>query len=596
MHITKSNSIAVIFIAIGIAFGVQLFLVQVVDDTYHAAAAKNIVATIEEVPCRGIIYDRKGDILVANDPIYDLMVVPKAIKNLDISAFCKTFSITPDVFQKQLEKAKQYSRVRSSVFIKGITQQMWANIQEKLIDYIGFYVKPRSIRQYMSPILSHTVGYLAEISPQRLQVDSLGIYRKGDLIGMSGLESSYEFHLRGRRGITYKITDVRGREQGPFQGGKLDIPAIPGKNLYITIDRSLQAYGEKLMENKVGSIIAVEPATGEILAIISSPGYDPMLLTSTNLKTQYPLLEKASLAPLFHRPIMAMYAPGSIFKTVQALIALQEQVITPHTQFSCNRNILKCRNHPSPLNLHQAIQYSCNPYFFYVFNHITRQHISEDIYEDSRIGLVKWIAYVHQFGLGKPLGIDLPHEKGGFIPHPAFYDRKYGANRWKTSTIRSLDIGQGEMLATPLQMVNLIAILANRGYYYTPHVVKSIDREPTAVNRYEVGIDKKHFEMVALAMQDAIQQGSGRRAYIENVSMAGKTGTVQNPHGEDHAVFMVFAPFEQPQIALVVYVENSGWGGRSAAAIGGLLLEKYFTGEVKRKEMETYVLEGNFLD
>jgi penicillin-binding protein 2 len=582
------------FILVGAIFILKLFFIQVVNNEYQLAAQKNIIQGIEETPFRGLIYDRTGQILVYNSPVYDLMVIPQAVKNLDTLAFCSTFGISTTNFLQNLDKAKQYSYVRPSLFLKDISHQELASIQEQLLDYPGFYIKARTVRHYAATILPHTLGYVAEISATRLAADTLQQYRKGDLVGINGLEAQYESILHGKRGITYKVIDAKGREQGSFQDGKLDIAPLPGKSIYTTIDRELQQYAERLMEHKVGSIVAIEPATGAIITLASSPGYDPNVLATKHRASYFPMLEKDSLAPLFHRPIMATYAPGSIFKVVQALIALQEGVIIPPTLFSCNKQILKCRDHPSPTNLHQAIQYSCNPYFYHVFKQIINQRTSKNTYEDTRIGLIRWLAYVQKFGLGSPLGIDLPHEKGGFLPTPAFYDRHYGPHQWKASTIRSLDIGQGEMLATPLQMANLVAILANRGYYYTPHLVKSIGHESMPVTKHEVAIDKKYFEWVVLAMRDAIEQGSGQRSRVAGIAIAGKTGTVQNPHGEDHAVFMGFAPFETPQIALVVYVENAGWGGRAAAAIAGLLLEKYLTGKVTRIHMEEYVLRGDF--
>ena len=374
----------------------------------------------------------------------------------------------------------------------------------------------------------------------------------------------------------------------------LDILSIPGQDLTSTIDSNLQLYGEMLMKNKIGSIVAIEPSTGEILAVISSPSYDPNLLTSKNLSNNFAALEKDSLAPLFHRPTMAMYPPGSIFKLVQALVGLQEGVLHASTIYACNKKIINCRPHPSPINLHQAIQYSCNPYFYHVFRNIINQHVSKDTYLDTRIGLEKWLIYVRQFGLDNQLGIDIPNEKSGYLPDVNFYDLRYGEKRWKASTIRSLDIGQGEMLVTPLQMANLAAIMANRGYYYTPHLIKKIENFVLPIQRSELAIDKKHFDFLVEAMRDVVEQGSAWRAKVKNIAVCGKTGTVENPHGLDHAVFMGFAPLEEPKIAIAVYVENVGWGSRAAAAMGGLMLEKYLTGKVTRTWFENYVLKGDF--
>jgi penicillin-binding protein 2 len=394
------------------------------------------------------------------------------------------------------------------------------------------------------------------------------------------------------------ITDARGQEKGNFKNGALDVLPIPGQDLTVTIDRSLQEYGEQLMKNKIGSIVAIQPSTGEILAMVSSPSYDPNLLIGKNFCSYFAALEKDTVAPLFNRPIMAMYPPGSIFKLVQALIALQENLIYPSTTYACNKSILNCRDHPSPVNLHQAIQYSCNPYFYHVFRKIINQNSSQNVYEDTRIGLEKWLTYVRQFGLGKPLGVDIPHEKGGYLPDGSFYDSRYGKGAWKASTIRSLDIGQGEMLLTPLQMANLAAIMANRGYYYQPHLIKAIDKqmvEPSQFTRHEVAIDKAHFDAMVYAMRDVVAHGPAWRAHIEDITVCAKTGTAENSHGADHAVCMGFAPLEAPEIAISVYVENSGWGSRAGASIAGLMIEKYLKGKVDRSWIENYVLKGDFL-
>ncbi len=557
-----------------------------------------MVQRIEVQPHRGMIYDRNGDFLVYNVPIYDLMVTPKAIKNLDTLALCQDFGINLQTFNKALEKAKNYSYLRSSVFIKDIDHQTLASVQDRLIEYRGFGIKAHTVRSYPYPILANTLGYLGEISAAQLAADTEHYYSQSDLIGISGLEKYYEPLLRGRRGCQYVITDVKGQEKGNFKGGALDVLATPGQDLTITIDRELQYYGEQIMKDKIGSIVAIQPSTGEILAMISSPSYDPNLLIGKNLRTYYADLEKNKISPLFHRAIMAMYPPGSIFKLVQALVALQEQLITPGTMYACNKNLVNCRNHPSPTNLHQAIQYSCNPYFYHVFRRIINQNLSKNVFEDTRIGLENWLSYVKQFGLNKPLGIDLPNEKSGFLPDVKFYDTRYGKYAWKASTIRSLDIGQGEILITPLQMANLAAIMANRGYYYRPHLIKRIGEKALTSHdfiKHEVAIDKAHFDTVVYAMQDVVANGPAWRAKVKDLSICAKTGTAENPHGADHSVFMGFSPLETPEIAIAVYVENAGWGSRAAAAVAGLMIEKYIKRKVERKEMENFVLKGNFL-
>jgi penicillin-binding protein 2 len=594
MHLSRSRIVQIIFILVGLTFIINLFFIQVISTEYSIAAEKNIVQRIEEYPYRGVIYDRNGEILVYNDPVYDLMVIPKTVKNLDTLSFCKTFNISTTDFTSALNRSKRYSSTRPSVFIKNIDHSDLACIHNKLSDYIGFYVRARTVRKYPQAILANTLGYVGEVNTAQMLADTLQYYKQGDLIGISGLEAKYEASLRGKRGIKYKITDARGQEKGSFKEGALDILSVPGQDLISTIDVSLQLYGEKLMKNKIGSIVAIEPSTGEILTMVSSPSYNPNLLTSKNLSNNFAALERDSLAPLFHRPIMAMYSPGSIFKIVQALIALQEGVVHANTVYACNKKIVNCHFHPSPTNLHQAIQHSCNPYFYHVFKNIINQHVVKNTYEDTRIGLNKWLNYVRQFGLGKQLGIDLLHEKAGYLPDVNFYDARYGEKRWKASTIRSLDIGQGEMLVTPLQMANLAVIMANKGYYHTPHLIKSIERQEVAREKHLIQIEKQYFDIVVSAMQDVIESSTGRRAKLKDIVVCGKTGTVENPHGEDHAVFMGFAPLEVPKIAIAVYVENAGWGARSAAAIAGLMLEKYLTGKVARGSLEDYVLKGDF--
>lgn len=407
------------------------------------------------------------------------------------------------------------------------------------------------------------------------------------------MEAQYEGWLSGRRGLQYKIVDAKGNEKGPFKQGELDVRCEPGKDLVLSIDIDLQVYGEWLLSNKKGSIVAIEPATGQILAIVSNPSYDPNRLTQQAIKQHFTALEKDPDCPLFHRPIMAMYPPGSIFKLVQALIGLQEQVIVPRTQCACNKKVVNCHAHPSPVNLHQAIQYSCNPYFYHVFRAIINQNVVTDTYADTCIGLQKWTWYVKGFGFGKPLGIDLPYEKGGYVPDAHLYDAQYGVGKWKHTTIRSLGIGQGEILITPLQMVNFAAIMANRGFYYQPHLKLVPDMD---VQKYVVGIDEVHFHRIVHAMHAVVTNGSGSRAQVKGITVCGKTGTAENLHGKDHAVFMGFAPLENPQIAIAVYVENAGWGARAAAAIAGLMIEKYLKRVVTRKGMEAYVLKGDFGD
>lgn len=597
MRLQRGYIIHTAFTLVGLIFLVKLLFIQVLSDAYKIAAEKNIIQPIVEHTYRGVIYDRHGVFLAYNVPIYDLMVIPKKVKHLDTLAFCQDFGISLQTFDSALKKAQAHSYVKPSVFIKNISQETWAKTQDHFAAYLGFFVQARTVRAYPMPMLANTLGYVGEVGPQQLTADTSHYYKKGDMVGISGLEKSYEQVLRGERGIKYQVSDAQGIAKGSFKKGAFDQVSVPGKDLKTTIDATLQMYGEHLMENKLGSIVAIAPQTGEILALVSSPSYNPNLLTGKAFSNHFVALEKDTLVPLFHRPIMAMYPPGSIFKVHQALIALQEQVIDKHTCYTCNKKLLNCHAHPSPLNLQKAIKHSCNPYFYHVFRNIVNQKKSNNAYEDTRLGLEKWYGYLKMFGLGTTLGIDLPGEKSGYVPDAQFYDRRYGKGRWKASTIRSLDIGQGELLITPLQMANFAATVANRGYYYTPHLVKQIGEQPILpkdVGQHEVAIDRVHFEFIAGAMQEAVVGGTAWRAHIDGIDVCAKTGTAENPHGADHSVCIAFAPRENPQIALAVYVENAGWGSRAAASIAGLLIEQYLQGTVSRSWLQNYVRKGNF--
>lgn len=596
----RKEIIQILVVITGIVFLAKLFYIQLVDDRYARMAESNTIVKEIEYPFRGLIYDRNGKLLVYNTPEYDLFVVRKEVTNLDTALFCSVFNLTKgELLQAfaEMRKRKEYSPVKPTLFIKQLSNYDFAWIQDYIDEFPGFYIQPRTSRAYTTRAMANVLGYVSEITRSQLERDTTRIYRQGDYIGQSGLEAQYEIYLRGKLGVRYKLRNVDGVDKGSFKEGEYDTLSVPGYDLITTIDLSLQEYGEKLMHGKVGSIVALEPATGEVLAMISGPSYDPVLLTGRNFSSNFMLVSSDSAKPLFTRPLMAMYPPGSIFKIVQTLIALQEGVVGYDTRFPCDRSIVNCHNHPQPCDLHMAVQYSCNPYFHQVFRRIINQNKSPNTFTDARIGLENWYGYVTRFGLGKPLGIDLPSEKGGQMPGPALYNRIYGEGRWKFSTIYSLAIGQGEMLVTPVQMANLAAIMANKGHYYTPHLVKEIrgsENQP-AVQRHDTGIDEKYFDFVQDAMSDAIY-GTAQRAVIPGIDLCGKTGTAQNPHGHDHSVFMAFAPKDNPKIAIAVYVENAGWGGRAAASIASLMIEKYLTGEVKRTALEEYVLRGQFLD
>lgn len=597
MRLHRAHIIHIAFVLVGLMFLIRLFFMQVVSDTYKLAADKNIIQRVVEYPYRGVIYDRYGDFLAYNVPSYDLIVIPKAVKHLDVAAFCQDFGITLPKFDSAMKKAKAYSYVKPSIFISNISQETWAKTQDHMAEYLGFFVQARTARQYPKPMLANTLGYVGAISAQQLAADTTHHYKQGDMLGISGLEASYEKVLRGVCGIRYQVHDAQGRARGSFKGGAYDHVSVPGENLTTTIDSVLQRYGEQLMDHKLGSIVAIAPQTGEILALVSSPSYDPNLLTGGDLGNHFVALEQNKLAPFFHRPIMAMYSPGSILKPYQALIALQEKVLLSSTAYDCNKKLRKCHPHPAPVNLHNAIKYSCNPYFYHVFRNIINPTTPNNADKGLCLGLATWCNYLKRFGLGTALGIDIPGEKRGYVPDAQFYDQHYGKGRWKASTIRSLDIGQGELLVTPLQMANLVAILANRGYYYTPHVVKQIGAQPISPqeeDKHELAIDRAHFECIANAMQEVVEGGTAWRARIKGISICAKTGTTENPHGKDHSVCIAFAPKENPQIAIAVCVENAGWGSRAATAIASLLIEQYLKGDISRLWIHNYVLRGDF--
>ncbi|HAH37390.1 MULTISPECIES: penicillin-binding transpeptidase domain-containing protein [unclassified Algoriphagus] len=591
--------ILIFIFLVGAVLLTKLFMIQVVDDSFMKKAERNAIQRVVDHPYRGLIYDRNGKLLVYNNPIFDLMVVPKEFQVKDTTRFLELFGITKEHLIESYNAAKKYSWVKPSPMIKQISTTDFAKIQDFLIDYPGLFIMTRSVRSYPEPIAAHALGYIGEISAGQLERDTLKYYSQGDYVGLSGIERYYEKELRGVKGVKYKMVNVRGIDKGPFKDGEYDTASVAGINLTSTIDRELQMYGEMLMQGKTGSVVAIEPKTGEILAMISAPFYDPNQLTGSDFGKTYTRLNRLETKPLFNRPIMAMYPPGSIFKIVQSLIGLQDGILVPETTFACNRSLVACHNHPSPVNLFGAIRNSCNPYYHQAFRKIINREISSNTFKDTEIGLNDWREKVMKFGLGSPLGVDMVGEKGGDVPSSKLYNRVYGEGRWKYSTIYSLSIGQGELQVTPLQMANLAAIFANKGYYYTPHLIKAVDGDPSKIPaqyRYknEVGVDARHFDLIQNAMAEALY-GTANRAVIKDLVIAGKTGTAQNPHGEDHSVFVAFAPKDDPKIAIAVYVENAGWGGRAAASTASLMIEKYIKGEITRPALQEYVLAGNFI-
>lgn len=592
--------VGAIFSIICLIFIIRLFNVQVVNNKYKLDSDNNVLRVITEYPARGLVYDRNGKLLVFNEAAYDLMLIPGQLKEMDTTLFCNLFDITKEDFLAKYNKAKSYSRYKPSVFEKELSAATYGNVQDQMYKFPGFFVQTRTLRKYPKNNAAHVLGYIGEVNNSIIEKNSY--YKSGDYIGKSGLELAYEELLRGKRGVRKILVDVHNREKGSYNNGLEDTLSVAGQTIYSSLEVDLQAYGELLMQNKTGSVVAIEPKTGEILCLVSSPGYDPNLLVGRSIKTNYPILTKDSLKPLFNRATMAQYPPGSIFKTIQALIAMQEGVITEQTGFPCIKSLVGCHNHPTALNVAASIKMSCNPYYHQVFKRLIQQNKAKSIFMDSEIGLAKWATKVKKFGFGGTLKTDIPGVKNGLVPGVDFYNKWYGEGRWAFSTIFSLSIGQGELGVIPIQMANLAAIIANKGYYYPPHILKKIEGVDTIPNLFTtkqyVGIDSVYFNPIIQGMLAVVDEpgGTARRAKINGISVCGKTGTAQNPHGEDHSVFIAFAPMENPKIAIAVYVENSGFGGTWAAPIASLMMEQYLTDSISDKLKEKRILEANLLN
>jgi len=599
MEDNRKYIIQLVVILIGLVYCIKLFQIQFIDDTYGSAAEDNILRRIRDYSVRGVIFDRNGEVLVQNNPVFDLMVVPREAVVKDTAEFCRLLAINKQEFIDRMNIAIEFDTYQPSPLMKMLSMEDFARFQDFLVDYPGFYPQVRLLRGYEHDCMANSLGYVGEISKRTLEQDSTGEYKQGDYIGISGLELAYEKELKGRNGVKYKMVNVRGVEKGAFNDGKSDSLSVAGKNLHSTIDVDLQSYIEWLMKDLPGGAVALEPATGEVLCIVTSPSYNPDLLSGRLFSKNFAELTLDSLKPLFNRAIMSVYPPGSTFKPAQALIALQEGVISPNEEIYCSGGLVGDHAPAGYYNVYEAIEKSSNNYFYIVFRRIINQNVSENTFIDSRIGLDKWANYLHKFGFGNPIGIDVPNEKGGQVPSPALYDGIYGQNSWKWSTINSISIGQGEILISPLQMANYMAIIANRGHYYVPHIIKGIGEDgkprPEYQVKHEVGIDRQHFVPVIDAMEKVITEGTGMRVQIPGIAVCGKTGTSQNPHGEDHSVFVAFAPKDDPKIAVAVYVQNAGQGARAAAGVAGLIIEKYLTGEIKRKNIEDYVKAGKFV-
>ena len=577
-----------------IVLSIRLFSLQVLEEEYKAVAEANIMKAIDMRPQRGLIYDRNGNLLVSNQIVFDITAVPNEVNTAQFTELSQVFGIPIDVLKHKLKK-----RSKKSVVIK---EQLYAPefglVQDQIYRYKGISYSTRFIRKYVHNTLANTLGYVKEIDRRFLEKDTSQYYKRGDFIGKSGIEYYYESLLRGKRGTKYILVDARNNFKGSFENGNYDTLEKMGKDITITIDIDLQNYGQKLMEGKRGAIVALDNRTGEVLCIVSSPSYDPTLFAGRgkSISRSIALLSRDSKKPLFHRVIMTRYPPGSTFKTIMALIGLQTNRLDSTTRFPCNKSIVNCHGHDRRTDLAAAIQNSCNPYFFQAFYRILLPEKDRNVYEMSRLGLQEWADFLYQFGLGKQLHIDLPFENRGLVPTPRYYDKAYRNRKWKVSNIRSLSIGQGELGVTPLQMANMAAIIANRGWYIRPHLLKAIQKKQVIDSlfseRLYTNIEAEHYEFVVRAMKK-ITTSFMAFYQMQDLHLAGKTGTVQNPHGNSHSTFIAFAPAEAPRIAINVYVENIGDGGSWAAPIASLMVEKHLKGTIakSRKWIEKRMLD-----
>lgn len=603
-HRTRQQTIQIIFICAALMLAGKAAHLQIFNKEQQARAKFATVSRQVLYPARGIMYDRNGERLVYNDPMYDLVVTYNKIdfENFDTLGFCNLVGISEEGFKNAINKdwrSGKFSKSVPFIFKGKIGARDFAYIQEHLHRFPAFSLQMRSARGYPHPNAAHVLGYIREVNQRELERDSS--YQLGDYIGASGLESYYEKELCGQKGIRHVLIDNLGREVNNGKDGEIYKEApVSGKNLYTTIDLELQRYGESLMVNKIGSIVAIEPSTGEILTMISSPSYNPNDLTidqSSRAQKYNELLNDPS-KPFLDRSILAQYPPGSLFKPIVALIALQEGVMAPNRSVPCSggyffggQRLTGCHSHTSCSNVESAIQHSCNAYFVTVF----RDMVDKYGYNNPTKGFNEFNTYLEKFGLGEVLGVDFPSEKAGHFPtsedYRATYDRiNHDGGAWKSIWIRSLGIGQGELLLTNLQIANLAAAIGNRGYFYTPHLVRAVgdQYESAAPQTYEkrtVGIDAEHFIPVIDGMEKVVLAGTARSAYIPGISVCGKTGTAENPHGEDHSIFFAFAPKEKPEIAIAVYIENGGWGGSYAAPIASLMIEKYKNGVIAKERL-----------
>ncbi|MDE7153678.1 MAG: penicillin-binding protein 2 [Muribaculaceae bacterium] len=590
------------FVIVALIYILRLFNLQLGDSKYKIYAENNAFLNKTVYPSRGLIYDRNGELMVFNQPAYDVMIIPRDVHEFDTIDFCRTLNITPQQLRKRFEDMKNtagYSSFTPQRLITHLSAQDYGRLQEKLYRYPGLFIQKRILRQYSKGAAANVLGNLREVSPADIERDPY--YQRGDYCGDLGVEKSYDEHLRGVKGVEILMRDANGRIQGRYQDGAQDVEPVSGRNLKLSLDLELQQYAESLMVNKIGAVVAIEPSTGEILALVSSPTYDPRMLVGRKRGEGYLALSRDPLKPLYDRAIMACYPPGSTFKPTQGLILLEEEIINLQTTYSCSHGFISgglrvgCHAHGSPLPLKPALQTSCNAFFCWGLKGMIDKRSK---YGTSADAFEVWKHHLVSMGYGYKLGVDLPGEKRGFLPNAEYYNKIYGEGHWSANTIISIAIGQGEILATPLQIANLSATIANRGWFITPHVVKEIQDTLIAEEyrqKHYPTIDATHYDAVAEGMRMAVTGGTCRMANLKDWEVCGKTGTAQNPHGKDHSAFMGFAPYHDPKIAVAVYVENAGFGATFGVPIGSLVIEKYLNRTIapERKFLEQRMLESN---
>ncbi len=580
-----------LFIALTIILLIRLFYIQVISDEYILSAENNVIKKLLIYPARGLILDRNQHIMVQNEPVYDLMVIPLEVKPFDTIEFCNLIGIDKKGFDRRFKKANSYSPYKASIFEKQLSVQIYASFQEKLSNFPGFFVQNRTVRRYPDSIAAHFLGYVGEVNPKVIE-NSKGFYSQGDYHGITGIERSYEDLLRGQRGVQNLLVDALNRPKGNYADGKYDTVAVAGEYLISSLDLDLQKLGEQLMKNKIGSIVAIEPSTGEILSFVSSPGYDPNLMVGRQRGNNYMALLNDKYKPMFVRPIQAEYPPGSIFKVVNALVAQQFGLINENTFFFCpggyrygRKGFMGCTHVHRAIGLKGSITESCNTYYGYTYARMIDQAGMQPVN-----AFKKWRTAVTAFGIGTALGIDLPGERDGLLPTADLYTKRFKNDSWGSAFTISLSIGQGELGITPLQMANVMAIVANRGFFYKPHLIKGIGEKKIIKDEFlkknSAGIDQSYFDVIIDGMSAVVNQPSGTAWYskIPDIEMCGKTGTVQNPQGKDHSVFVAFAPRENPKIAIAVVVENAGFGATWSAPIASLLVEKYINKKINRPQ------------